>query len=156
MIANITGTEIVILTDAFGARLATEVRPASFADADTMLAAHGYGRTAPWELAEQGKVSAPVERVDNTFNGTRAARIWSQVGTTHEPFAFMTAAELAARETGDLISDSELSEAYVVAGSSREAVSVKIHMVSEGKTWEERHTGHFMPEQLVMVAKRKA
>ena len=157
-IAAVSGTAVAIEVHEAGVcqTLATESRPATFADADTFLAVHGYGRTSDWELAEYGMVHAPVAQIDNMANGVRAARLWDKVGTTHEPFTFMAARELAHRETGDLISDSELSEPYLVAGSSLDGSVVNVHMVSEGKTWEQRHTGYFMPDQLVMVAKRKA
>lgn len=158
-IASISGTAVAIEVHEAGVcqTLATESRPATFADADTFLAVHGYGRTQDWELAEYGMVHAQVHQIDNLFSGVRAARLWDKVGTTHEQFEWMTARELACRElSGDLISDSELSEPYIVAGSSLDGSVVNIHMVGEGQTWDQHHTGYFMPGQLVKVAKRKA
>lgn len=158
--AHITGVQIMV-TETNGVTgvkrtVATEDRPATFADADCLLAVHSLRRTGAWELGEAGMVSAPVRLIDNCFNGTVAARLDQAVGTTHEEFTPMTARELACSELdGWLISDSELTEAYVVAGSSLDGSEVKIHMVGDGKTWEERYTGYFAPEQLVMVAKRK-
>jgi hypothetical protein len=154
--ATITGASIV-LAERTGSGLvawtiATEARPASFAAADTMLAANGYGRTAAWELDEAGNVSAPVAQIDNLFNGTRAARLDQAVGTTHEEFVMTNASKV---ENGDLISDRELSALYVVAGSSLET-GMKVHMVAEGKTWSDRFTTEFLREELVMVARRKA
>jgi hypothetical protein len=157
--AHITGTAIIITRTEIDGRkvtVATEPRPATFADADTFLAVHSLGRTGPWELADQGMVSAPVEKIDNRFDGTVAARIWDAVGTTHHEFEIMTAREVACSELdGWLITDSERTEPYVIAGSSLDGDVAKIHMVGEGKTWAERYTGHFMPDQFVWVARRK-
>jgi hypothetical protein len=157
--AHITGTEIMITRtedDGRKVTVASEVRPATFADADPFLAFHSLGRTSAWELSGSGMVSAPVFWVDNRFNGTVAARLDQAVGTTHEPFVMMTARELACSElNGDLISDSELTEKYVVAGSSLDGNVAKVHMVAEGKDWEERYTGHFIPEQFVWVARKR-
>lgn len=158
--AHITGTEIMV-TETHGVTgvkrtVASEPRPATFADADTFLAVHSLGRTAEWELSGSGMVSALVAKIDNHFNGTTAARLDQAVGTTHEDFMMMTARELVCSElNGDLISDSELTEAYVVAGSSLDGSVAKVHMVGEGKTWSERFTGEFHPAQTVMVARRK-
>lgn len=158
--AHITGVSVTIAesNEVTGVKrtVAYEGRPTTFAEADTFLAVHSFRRTQAWELDEAGMVSAPVAKVDNRFNGTVAARLNPAVGTTHEPFAPMTARELACSELqGQLISDSEITEIYVVAGSSLDGDVVNIHMVGEGETWEERFTGYFMPEQLVWVAKRK-
>lgn len=158
--AHITGVGVLITesNEVTGVKrtLATEGRPATFADADTFLAVHSFRRTQAWELGEAGMVSAPLAKVDNRFNGTVAARIWETMSTTHGEFEPMTARELACSELdGWLISDSEVTEPYVVAGSSLDGDVVKIHMVGEGKIWEERFTGHFIPGQFVWVAKRK-
>lgn len=157
--AHITGTEVIITrTENSGRKVtvASETRPATFADADTFLAVHSLGRTSAWELSESGMVSAPVAKIDNHFDGTTAARLDQAVGTTHDEFQIMTARELACSELeGQLITDSERTEVYVVAGSSLDGDVAKIHMVGEGKTWEERYTGHFIPGQFVWVAQRK-
>jgi hypothetical protein len=133
--------------------LAIEDRPESFTDADTYLAAHGYGRVQPWDLNNQGTVTAKVEPVDNLFNGTRAARLWEAVGTTHEEWDVALAGEV---NDGDLISDMEISEPYVVAGSRHELDTMRIHMVRDGGTWESRYTTDFNIDTLVQVARRKA
>lgn len=138
-------------------RAFTEARPANLAQADTALAFHGFRRVRPWDLGADGVVEARVQMVDNQFNGTRAARLWEAVGTTHEEWATMAAEEA---QNGDLISDLEVSEPYVVAGSNpaygEDGPAVRIHMVGEGKTWEERFTTDFPARQLVKVARRKA
>jgi hypothetical protein len=135
--------------------VATESRPATFADVDTFLAVHSFRRTQAWELGEAGMVSAPLERADNRFNGTVAARLDQAVGTTHGEFRMMTARELACSELeGQLITDSERQGVYVVAGSSLDGDVAKIHMVGEGQTWDERFTGEFHPGQVVWVAER--
>jgi hypothetical protein len=131
--------------------VASEARPASLADADTFLAAHSFRRTAPWDLVG-GMVGAPVETIDNVFDGTVAARLWEAVGTTHEPFEVMSAR--AARD-GDLISDLEISEVYVVAAWRYELDVMRIHMVGEGRTWDERYTTDFPADQLVQVARQR-
>lgn len=151
--------EIVLTAQYAGTRevVATEARPASFQEADTFLAAHGFRRVRNWDLGDLGMVTARVQMVDNLFNGTRAARLWDAVGTTHEEWVTMTAGELACSELdGWLISDMEITEPYVVAGSSLELDTAKIHMVGEGKVWAERFTGEFHRNQLVKVARRKA
>lgn len=133
--------------------LVSEARPATFAAADTALAFASLGRTSAWELDANGGVEATVAAVDNRFNGTVAARLDQAVGTTHEPFEYDNACKL---ENGDLVSDGELTEIYVVGGSSTDGDVTKLHMVGEGKTWAERYTGQFIPQQLVMRARRKA
>jgi hypothetical protein len=157
--AHITGTAIIVTeTEALTGRkvtVATEPRPATFADADTFLAVHSLGRTDAWELGESGMVSAPVAPVDNRFNGTVAARLDQAVGTTHHEFVMMTARDLACAELeGQLITDSERQGVYVVAGSSLDGDVAKIHMVGEGGTWETRFTGEFHPSRIVWVANR--
>lgn len=152
--AHITGTSIIITrTEETGRKVtvATEVRPASFDSADEFLAFHSMGRTAPWELSDSGMVSAPVAPIDNRFNGTVAAFLWDAVGTTHEPFETVLATSV---QNGDIITDSELSELYVVAGSRPEDGGMKIHMVAGRKTWADRYTTVF--HGLVTVARRKA
>ncbi|HEU4751976.1 MAG TPA: hypothetical protein VFU47_02630 [Armatimonadota bacterium] len=159
--ARITGVAIEIIMTALYAGttkvVATEPRPANFQEADTFLAFHGFRRVRDWDLADLGMVEARVQMVDNRFNGTVAARLWDAVGTTHEEWVTMTAGELASAELdGWLISDMELSAPYVVAGSSLELGTAKIHMVGEGQVWAERFTGEFPAGQLVKVARRKA
>lgn len=155
--ATITGVALVVAerNDAglVCQTLVNEVRPASFASADTALAFASLGRITAWELDANGGVEATVAPVDNRFNGTVAARLWEAVGTTHEPFEYANACKV---ENGDLVSDGELSEVYVVGGSSTDGDVTKLHMVGEGKTWADRYTGHFLPQQLVQVARRKA
>ena len=157
--AHITGVEVLITesNEVTGVKrnVASESRPATFAAAEVFLAFHSFRIAQDWELGAAGMVSAPLERMDNRFNGTVAARLDSAVGTTHEPFAPITARELACSElNGDLISDSEITEVYVVAGSSLDGPDVKVHMVREGQDWNQRYTGHFIPDQFVWVAKR--
>jgi hypothetical protein len=157
--AHITGVVVLITesNEVTGVKrtVASETCPNTFVAADTFLAVHSFRRTQDWELGEAGMVSAPLERMDNRFNGTVAARLDQAVGTTHEEFAPMSARELACSELdGWLISDSEITEVYVVAGSSLDGDVVKIHMVGEGQDWSQRYTGHFMPGQFVWVAKR--
>lgn len=132
--------------------LFTEARPMTLAEADTYLAFHSLGRVAQWDLHKDG-LSALVRKVDNRFNGTVAARLNKAVGTTHEEYKLALAKEA---QDGDLISDTELSNDYVVAGSRREGSAMRIHMVSEGKTWEDRYTTDFPADQPVMIARRKA
>lgn len=88
---------------------------------------------------------------DNQFNGTVAVNLWAAVGTTHEGFETVRASTI---ENGDIITDSELSELYVVAGSSWESGAMKVHMVAEGKTWADRYTSEF--SGVVTLARRKA
>lgn len=152
------GQIVIVRTELGGRRVtvATEPRPATLADADTFLAVHSLRRTVAWDLGPAGAVQAPVEPMDNRFDGTVAARLDQAVGTTHEPFEHMSAGDLARSELdGWLISDPDLTEAYVVAGSSCDGDVAKIHMVGEGKDWGQRYTTNFPPNQLVMVAKRK-
>jgi len=120
--------------------LVTEGRPATLAAADTALAFHSLGRTAAWELDNNGGVEAPVVKIDNRFNGTVAARLDQAVGTTHDEFELVSATTV---RDGDLITDSDRSAIYVVAGSSLESGAMKIHAVGEGKTWEDRYTSIF-------------
>lgn len=125
--------------------LGEEVRPLNLADADMMLAAHGYGRVGGWDL-EGANLAAEIAPVDNLFNGVRAARFDAALGTTHE-----AAFELAAATTvdnGDLVTDAEFSAVYLVAGSDGTG---KLHMVAEGKNWDDRHTAEF---GLVRVARK--
>jgi hypothetical protein len=152
--ATITGVSLVVAErNDLGLvcqTLVTEGRPATLAAADTALAFHSLGRTSAWELDSNGGVEAPVAKIDNRFNGTVAARLDQAVGTTHNEF------ELASATTvldGDLITDSEFSAVYVVAGSSLESGAMKIHAVGEGRTWEDRYTSIF--EGLVWVARKR-
>lgn len=152
--ATITGSTLVVverneagLTTALVLEVA---RPADFRTADVELAAAGLGRTSAWEL-DGDNISAPVATVDNEFNGTRAAKLWAAVGTTHEEFELALASTVA---NGDLVTDSEFSEVYVVGGSSTECGLTKLHMVRELGTWADRHTGEF--SGLIQVARRKA
>ena len=131
--------------------LADEARPATFADADTALAYASLGRTAAWELDTDGNVSAPCAPIDNRFNGTVAARLDQAVGTTHAPFEPMFAHQAT---DGDLIGDMELCGYAVVAGSRRESDTMRIHMVSEGQTWNDRYTTDFRAFSLVQVARK--
>lgn len=134
-------------------KLASEKRPMDLEAADTMLAFHGYGRTTAWDLGAYDTVVAEVQRVDNTFAGVTAARLWARLGTTHsQNFLPVLASQV---EPGWLITDHEQSEVYLVAGQSVELETAKIHMVSEGKTWDERHTGEFGRDALVWVSKPK-
>jgi hypothetical protein len=148
--AVITGQTIVLVernsSGLVCQTLGEEARPASLADADMALAAMGYGRTAGWDL-ESENLAAPIERVDNSFNGVRAARFDAALGTTHaDRFELVSAATV---ENGDLVTDAEESVIYVVAGSDGTG---KIHMVAEGKTWEDRHTSTF---GLIRVARKR-
>lgn len=150
---------VIIKSEPDGRRVnvASEPRPETLADADTFLAVHSFRRIVAWDLGPAGAVQAPVKPIDNRFNGTVAARLNQAVGTTHEPFQHMSAGDLARSELeGQLISDPELTEVYVVAGSSLDGDVAKIHMVGEGQDWSQRYTGRFNPNQLVMVAKRKS
>jgi hypothetical protein len=154
--AVITGVSIKIeRTDAVSCVttvLATESRPATLADADTFLAVHSLGRVGAWELDENGGVAAEVRKVDNRFNGTVAARLWEAVGTTHEEWDVAPAGSV---QDGDLISDMDISEPYVVAGSRRELDTMRVHMVRDGGTWDSRHTAEFDAGQLVQVARKR-
>jgi hypothetical protein len=153
VIATISAGWITIQADGTSALVASEARPANLADADTMLAWNGYGRTGSWDLAEAGNIAAPVQRVDNRFNGVTAARLWQRLGTTHsQNFLPVLASQV---EPGWIITDHEESEVYLVAGQSVDGSIAKIHMVSEGKTWGDRHTGEFGRDSLVWVSKPK-
>lgn len=155
--AIVTGTEVRIelVAQFAGTReiVATEVRPATLAEADTFLAVHGFRRVRSWDLGDQGTVEARVQMVDNKFNGTRAARLWEAVGTTHGEWE---TAQAKTVQDGDLISDLEVSEPYVVAGSRFELDTMRVHMVRDGGVWAERHTTDFHASTLVKVARRKA
>jgi hypothetical protein len=152
--ATITGVSLVVAErNDLGLvcqTLVTEGRPATLAAADTALAFHSLGRTSAWELDSNGGVEAPVAKIDNRFNGTVAARLDQAVGTTHNEFELASAATVL---DGDLITDSEFSAVYVVAGSSLESGAMKIHAVGEGRTWEDRYTSIF--EGLVWVARKR-
>lgn len=153
---NITDLHILLVRHEGGGRKITvgsEPRPATLADADTALAFYSLGRITEWDLAPGVGVFAQVKEIDNRFNGTVAARLEQAVGTTHEEFEYDQASNV---ENGDLISDSELSGISVVAGCSTDGDVTKIHQVTEGRTWDDRYTGHFMPGQFIMRARRKA
>lgn len=132
--------------------VAVEARPATLAEADTALAFHSLGRVGAWDLDDNGGVAATVVPVDNRFNGTVAARLDQAVGTTHAPFEVMFAHQA---EDGDLIGDMDLEGYAVVAGSRRESDTMRIHMVSEGKTWEDRYSTDFRAFALVQVARKR-
>jgi hypothetical protein len=134
-------------------RVASEHRPVNLSCADTALAFHGYGRTEAWDLDGTGSVCATVEKIDNTFGGTAAARLDSAVGRTHAAFDSVHAQDVAA---GDLITDRDHSAYYVVAAFSTEDGVTRISMVGEGKTWNERHAGGFDAQEYIQVARRKA
>lgn len=152
--ATITGVSLVIAErNDLGLvcqTVAVEARPATLAEADTALAFYSLGRVGAWDLDDNGGVSATVVPVDNKFNGTVAARLEAAVGTTHEPFELVRASTV---ENGDLVTDSEFSEVYVVGGSSTECGMTKLHMVREGGTWADRHTGEFAG--LIQVARKR-
>jgi|ADGO01.1.fsa_nt_gi hypothetical protein len=137
----------------------TEARPATLADADHALAAHGFGRVRDWDLGPNGDVRARVRMIDNEFGGTRAARLWDAIGTTHEELDTVVVGirdGVPTVDVGDLITDMDESELYVVAGARFECGTARIHMVREGETWEDRYTGEFPFGQVVKVARRKA
>ena len=151
------GQIVIVKTDVMGRHItvACESRPETLALADTFLAVHSMARTAPWDLGPAGAVQAPLARMDNRFNGTVAARLDQAVGTTHGPFKMMTARELVCSELeGQLITDSEQSVPYVVAGSSLDGMTAKVHMVGEGQDWSQRYTTEFHPDRIVWVAQR--
>lgn len=125
-------------------------RPTSFGEADTELAFASLGRTGPWELDGEN-ISAPVQKIDNRFNGTVAAKLDQAVGATHHAFEVAFANEV---EDGDLIADMELQGIAVVAGSRPMGALFKIHMVAEGKTWADRWTTDFPAMQLVQRARQ--
>lgn len=153
-IAIITGVVIRIEVRAQFARttevVATEVRPANLREADMVLADYGFARVQEWDLDTNGGLEARVRMVDNMFNGVRAARFDRKIGTTHEAFDYASASTV---NPGDLVTDSEFSEVYLVGGCSTECGTTKLHMVREGKTWEDRYTGEFAG--LVMVARKR-
>lgn len=155
--ATITGTQIrVEMADRYAGTfdvIFVEPRPATFADADTALAAHGLGRTGEWDLGDLGTITATVTEIDNMFNGTRAARLDQAVGTTHDEWETVLASEI---RDGDLISDLELTAPYVVAGSSLDESRVKVHMVGEGQVWDQRFTTNLDRGRHVKVARRRA
>jgi hypothetical protein len=152
--AKITSTSIIVADRDQAHRVChtylEEARPETFELADIALATVSLARTADWELTVDG-VSAPVTEIDNLFNGVVAARIWEKVGTTHSEWEL---ASVWTVQNGDLISDRELCEAYVVAGSSRSGDDVKVHMVGNGKTWNDRHVTVWSTGELVMVARK--
>lgn len=152
--ATITGFSLVVAerNDAglVCQTLVTEAQPSSFAAADKALAFHSLARTAAWDLDENGQVSAPVAPVDNRFNGTVAARLDEAVGTAHGEVEAVLATSV---QDGDLITDSDQSALYVVAGSAPSDGGMKIHMVGEGQTWADRHTTVF--HGLVWVARKR-
>lgn len=152
--AIITGVAIRIEIHAQFARttevVATEARPANLREADLVLAAYGFARVRDWDLDANGGLEARVRMIDNTFNGVRAARFDQKIGTTHEEFESAMAHTVG---NGDLVTDREFSEIYLVAGSSTECGTTKLHMVREGQVWEDRHTGEFTG--LVMVARKR-
>jgi hypothetical protein len=148
--AIITGQTIVLVernsSNLVAWTIGEEARPASLADADMALAAHGYGRTGAWDL-EGDNLAAPIAQVDNLFNGVRAARFDQAMGTTHaDRFELVSATTV---ENGDLVTDAEESVVYLVAGSDGTG---KIHMVAEGKTWDDRFTSEF---GLIRVARKR-
>lgn len=154
--ATITGVSLVVAErndlGLICATIAVEARPATFAEADKALAFYSLRRTSAWELDDNGGVSATVVTVDNRFNGTVAARLDQAVGTTHDDFETMFARQA---QDGDLIADMELCGWAVVAGSRQEGETMRIHMVSEGKTWAERYTTDFPSHRLVKVARKR-
>lgn len=154
--ATITGVALIVAerNDAglVCQTLVNEVRPASFASADTALAFASLGRTSAWELDSNGGVEARVAPVDNRFNGTVAARLWEAVGTTHGEFEVAFADSVL---DGDLIGDMDLEGFAVVAGSRLECDTMRVHMVSEGQTWADRYTTDFPRHQLVQIARKR-
>ena len=127
-----------------------EARPATFELADLALATVSLVRTEAWELGADGTVEARVTELDNTFNGVVAARLWDKVNTTHGQIEPVLASSV---QDGDIITDSEVSALYLVAGSSPTSDGMKIHMVAEGKGWNDRHTSIFTG--LVWVARKR-
>jgi hypothetical protein len=152
--ATITATTIVIAERNSSGLVCNTIleaaRPATFADADTALAFSSVRRTAAWELGDYGHVVAPVEPVQNRFNGTVAARLWDAIGTTHGEIELASASTV---ENGDIITDADHSALYVVAGSSWESGAMKVHMVAEGGTWDSRYTSSF--SGLVHLARKR-
>lgn len=152
--ATISTVAIVIerSSEGLATMVANEARPESLEQADTMLAWNGYGRTGAWDLGPHGTVQAQLQVVDNRFNDVTAARLWARLGTTHDE---LVAAPAESAMPGDIISDLEMSDVTLVAGQSVEGEHVKIHQVSEGKTWEERYTGQFHRRQSILVARKR-
>lgn len=152
--ATITGVSLVIAErndlGLICETIAVETRPATLAEADRALAFYSLGRVGAWDLDDNGGVEATVVKVDNRFNGVPAARLDQAVGTTHDEFELARASSV---ENGDLVTDHEFSEVYLVAGSSTECGLTKLHMVREGATWADRHTGEF--SGLVQVARKR-
>jgi hypothetical protein len=152
-LATITGSTLVV-AERNEIGLVTEIklevaRPANLAAADIELAAAGLGRVGAWDL-DGDNLSAPVGPMDNEFNGVRAAKLWDKVGVTHDEFELALASTV---ENGDLVTDSEFCVPYLVGGSSTECGVTKLHMVGEGQTWGDRHTGEF--RGLVQVARKR-
>lgn len=152
-LATITGSTLVVVERndmGLTTKIHLEVaRPANLAAADIELAAAGLGRTGAWDLDEDN-LAAPVAAVDNEFNGVRAAKLWEKVGTSHDEFELALASSV---NNGDLVTDPEFSEVYLVAGSSTECGVTKLHQVRDGGTWESRYTGEF--RGLVQVARKR-
>jgi len=152
-LATITGSTLVVVERndmGLTTKIHLEVaRPANLAAADIELAAAGLGRTGAWDLDEDN-LAAPVAAVDNEFNGVRAAKLWEKVGTTHDEFELALASSV---NNGDVVTDSEFCVPYLVGGSSTECGVTKLHMVGDGGTWADRHTGEF--RGLVQVARKR-
>lgn len=144
VVAERNESNLVCKTVAYGDR------PATLAAADTFLAGLSLARTAAWELGENGSIMAPVAAIENRFNGTVAANLDEAVGTTHDEIELASARTI---ENGDIITDADHSALYVVAGSSWESGSMKVHMVAEGKTWADRYTSEF--SGLVHLARKR-
>lgn len=124
-------------------------RPENLEAADMVLAVHSLKRTAAWDLVGHA-VGAPVRAMDNEFNGVRAANLWAKVGTTHSEFELVPVSKV---ENGDLVTDSDHSEIYLVAGSSTECGVTKLHQVCDGGEWADRYTGEFVG--LILVARKR-
>lgn len=146
IVASITDSNIV-LAERTGSGLAAQYiavqdfRPTSLAEAEAWLAAQGYRVVKGWDLAlTHTGVEATVRKMDNEFNGVRAADLEGKIGVTHHEPELMMASQVG---NGDLVTDSDRSTFYVVAGSSTEGSVTKLHMVGENKEWEERYTGEF-------------
>lgn len=131
----------------------SEARPASLADADEALFAHGFGRVRAWDLGENGTVTAAVATVDNKFNGVRAARLDVMVGAeSHHNLELCLAREV---QDGDLITSEPGCPLAVVAGSRYESGTMRLHMVGECKVWDERHTTTFPADRPLWVARKR-
>lgn len=156
IVASVTDSNIVLAERTESGLAAQYIairdeRPATLAEAEAWLAEQGYRVAGGWDLATTHTgVEATVRELDNKFNGVRAAGLEAMVGTTHYEFELMSATMVA---NGDLVTDSDRSAIYVVAGSSTEGTVTKLHMVGEGKEWNERYTGEF--HGLVWVASKK-